>query len=131
MALAAASLATASCGGEQSRVPSGQPIAVTAAQLAGAYEESERAAQREYGNRRLLVTGTVTRVTVDFQDNPVLRMQGLPGLTDVHLTLAEEAKAQADDVKPSAQMTLACEGATLVIGSPTLDGCTFAGKDGA
>lgn len=130
-ALAGACLATASCEEEQGRASNGKLVEVTAAQLASAYEDSETKAQKEYGNRRLSVTGVVTRVTVDPQDNPVVRMQGLPGLTDVHLTLAEEARAEADGVKPGAQMTLRCEGATLVIGSPTLDGCTFAGKDGA
>lgn len=103
----------------------GERITISAAELGRAYAESDSAAQRKYGNRRLRVTGIVTGTGGDAADNVVLRMQGPDPLVDVHLTVSEEARAEAEGVAKGSQQTLLCEGATEVLGSPTLDGCTF------
>lgn len=131
-ALAAAFfLILTSCGGAaESPVETG-PLSVTAMQLGEAYAASEAQAQARYGNRDLVVTGTVTLVTTDPANNAVIRMKGSDELHDVFLTLFEGEKARAQHVEKGSRLTLRCEGATLVIGSPTLDGCTFAENSGS
>jgi len=106
-------------------VPNGAPLSISAVDLGAAYADDESKTQRDYGNRRLLVTGMVTGVTSDFEDNEVVRMKGPTNLIDVHLTLAKEARSQAQTIRKGSVVTLRCEGATLVIGSPTLDGCAL------
>jgi len=127
LATSFAYLALTSCGDEGSSPANGEPINVTAAQLSKAYDDSEPAAQRRYGIRSMLVTGTVTGLTTDTLDNVVVRMRGADQYQDVFLTLAEEEKEKggARNVKKGAELVLRCERATLILGSPTLDGCTF------
>jgi hypothetical protein len=119
LALAAAACTDAEAPGASER------ITISAVELGKAYADSEPSAQRRYGNRRLRVSGVVTGSSLDVSDNIVLRMKGPDPLVDVHLTISEEAKTQAENVERGSQMTLLCEGATEVLGSPTLDGCTF------
>ena len=126
---AAALALLAACDGAADAPGEAGPPKVTAEQLGQAYAESESAAQAKYGNRDLVVAGTVTNVTVDAADHAVIRMKGSDELHDVFLTLFDEETARAAEVKRGDALTLHCEGATLVIGSPTLDGCTFEDGD--
>lgn len=121
---------TAGCGGEEP-APGDEYVTISAVELGRAYEESPATAQEQYGKRRLRVTGMVTNVTTDFADHAVIKMRGPTELIDLHFTLLEEAKAQAEQVRKGSEATLLCEGATLVIGSPTLDGCIVEGAPAA
>ena len=122
--LAALVLAAAACS-EGEAPGASERITISAVDLGKAYADSESSAQRRYGNRRLRVSGVVTGMSLDVSDNIVLRMKGPDPLVDVHLTISDEAKAQAENVARGSRMTFLCEGATEVLGSPTLDGCTF------
>jgi hypothetical protein len=123
---AAAALALAAGGCSDAGAPgTGERITISAEDLGRAYADGEASAQRKYGNRRLRVTGVVTGTSFDSTDNFVLRMKGPDPLVDVHLTISDEARARAEGVAKGSLLTLLCEGATEVLGSPTLDGCTF------
>ena len=124
LSAAALALMAAACGDSEPPGP-GERISLSAEDLGRAYADSEPAAQKRYGNRRLRVTGVITGMGIDVSDNFVLRMKGPDPLIDVHLTIADEARAEAETVKRGTKLTLLCEGATEVLGSPTLDGCTF------
>lgn len=101
------------------------PIAVTAPELDQAYDDNEAAAQQTYGNKPLLVTGTVTGITLDFADDPVVAMRGMNEYSDIQLSLAEMSKAKAASVKKGTELTLSCEGVGEVIGTPILNECNF------
>lgn len=123
-ALLLLSLGAASC--YEAPVPkNAPPLDVTAVHLSKAYEDSEGAAQRRYGNRPLRVTGRVTAITSDPADNAVIRMKGGSIFTDVYLTVTEDSREQSERVTKGSELTMRCEGAAEVLGSPTLDGCTF------
>lgn len=124
LACAAAMAMGASCSREQA-APSGEYVAISAVELGRAYADSPSSAQEDYGKRRLRVTGTVTGITSDAADHAVIKMKGPTELIDVYLTLLDEEKDKAVTVQKGSELTLHCEGATLIIGSPTLDGCTF------
>lgn len=123
-AIAVLALVSASCSEGDSYRP-GERVSVTAEALGTAYAESEPAAQQEFGNRRLRVTGIVTGMGIDASENFVLRMKGPDPLIDVHLTIADDARAEAERIGRGTKLVLLCQGATEVLGSPTLDGCTF------
>ena len=122
--LLALSFGAASCNPQE--IPkNAPPVEITAVQLSKAYEDSEGSAQRRYGNRPLKVTGRVTAITSDPADNAVIRLKGGSLFTDVYLTVAEDHREQAERVSKGSELTMRCEGAAEVLGSPTLDGCTF------
>ncbi|HEX8214531.1 MAG TPA: hypothetical protein VF582_03555 [Allosphingosinicella sp.] len=123
-AAAALALVVASCS-DAGAPGTGERITISAVDLGRAYADGEASAQRKYGNRRLRVSGVVTGSNIDSTENFVLRMKGPDPLVDVHLTVSDEARAQAKGVARGSEITLLCEGATEVLGSPTLDGCTF------
>jgi hypothetical protein len=39
--------------------------------------------------------------------------------------VVEDSREQAERVSKGSELTMRCEGAAEVLGSPTLDGCTF------
>lgn len=100
-------------------------ISVTAKELAKAYEDNEAAAQQKYGTSTLLVSGTVTGITLDFADDPVVQMEGVNEFLPVQLSLADEAKDRAASLSKGMELTLRCGELSEVIGAPMLDECTF------
>lgn len=101
------------------------PTPVTARELAQAYDANEAAAQAQYGDRPLLVTGTVSAVRLNFADDPVIEMVGLYIYSDVQAALADSAKSQASSVSKGTELTLRCDNVTEVLGTPMLHGCVF------
>lgn len=98
---------------------------VTSAELARAYEANEAAAQQKYGDQALEISGTVTAVTLDFADNPVIQLNGINDIIGVQAALADASKAQAANVKKGQKVTLTCEKVSEVIGMPMLANCTM------
>lgn len=101
------------------------PTETTAMELARAYEANEAAAQKKFGDRPLLISGTVTGVKLDAADDPIIEMQGVNQFLGVRLELAEAAKARADTVNKGQKLTLLCEEVSEVMAIPNLKGCTF------
>ncbi|MEA1015587.1 OB-fold protein [Sphingosinicella sp. LY1275] len=99
---------------------------VTALELAQAYDANEAAAQARYGDRPLLITGTVSEVTLDITDDPVISLEGLNQFSNVQLGLADEAHAAAANVSKGTEVTLRCERVREIIGTPMLSDCKFA-----
>ncbi len=100
-------------------------LAVTAQELASAYEANEAAAQQQYGGQPLEVTGTIAGITLDFSDDPVVQLSGTNEFLDVQASLAEGSKSKAGNLSKGQQITLRCESVTEVISAPMLSECSF------
>lgn len=111
--------------------PPPAPVAVTSVELGKAYDENEAAAQLKYGKSRLLVSGTVTAITLDYLDKPVVKMPGIDLFSDVSLELAEEAQPKAADLKKGQRLVLLCDSVGEIMGSPMVSECTFPVETGA
>ena len=108
--------------------PPAEPVkalAVSAAQLARAYDDNEAAAQRDYGGRPLFVAGKVSGVDLDIVDNPVVQLDGTGMFQDVHANLTDSDKPKAADLHKGQSVDLLCQDVSEVIGSPILKDCAF------
>jgi hypothetical protein len=96
-------------------------VTVTARDLAKAYEENEAAAQLKYGDKPIAVTGTITGITLDFMDNPVVQLSGVNEFMSVQGDLADKDAAAA--LKKGQKITLHCASVTEVVSAPMLKEC--------
>lgn len=98
-------------------------MAVTAKTLAAAFDANEVAAQTTYGDRPLLVTGTVAGVTLDFSNDAVVQLEGANPFLNVQAALSEDSQAKASGVAKGQTVTMTCGGVSEVIGTPMLSEC--------
>jgi hypothetical protein len=96
-------------------------MAVGSVELARAYENNEVAAQASYGDRRLLVTGTVTGISLDLFDSAVVQMEGTNQFLPVQARLTEKDAAAA--LSKGMSVKVVCERVTEVISAPILSKC--------
>ncbi len=101
------------------------PVEVTAIELARAYQANEARAQKDYGDRPLLVTGTVDGVDLDFVDDPKVKLRTENQFLSAQATLVDADKPKASDLSKGQKITLLCEGVSEVISIPMLSGCSI------
>jgi hypothetical protein len=112
---------------EGGMVPNGElPLEVTATQLFGAYENNEASAQSYFGDRKLLVSGTVDKVMLDFTDDPIVLLRTPNQFMSVQAALADDAKGEAGNFSRGDKAKLLCENISEVIGTPMLKDCRAA-----
>lgn len=103
--------------------PEAAPVAVTARELFDAYQANEAKAQQTYGDQRLLVSGTVNGVDLDFSDKPVVKLQTSNEFMSAQASLTEASQPKAKDLNKGEQVSLLCTGVGEVIGTPMLKDC--------
>lgn len=103
--------------------PEEPPVAVTARDLAKAYEENEIAADQRFKGKPIAVSGTVSGIDSDMMDKPVIRLAGQNDFMSVNASgLAGDVAA---GLKKGQKVTLVCTGAGEVIGMPQLEECSL------
>lgn len=100
-------------------------IDVAAGELFDAYHENEVAADDRFKGKKLRVTGTIASIDKDFLDNVVVRLQTANQFQSVMATVREAEKSTAAKLKKGQKATVTCKGRGMVVGSPSLDDCTF------
>lgn len=103
----------------------GPPVVVTSLELAQAFAANEMAAQQQYGDRTLIVSGTVQSIELDFMDNPVVMLPGTDQFSNVQASLAEESHAAAAGLQKGQSVSVTCTDLSEVIGTPMLGDCTL------
>lgn len=106
--------------------PEDLPLAVTATELFNAYENNEASAQGYFGDRKLLVSGTVDKVILDFMDNPVVLLKTPNQFMSAQAALADDAHGQASGFNPGNKVQLLCEGVSEVVSTPMIKDCRTA-----
>lgn len=101
------------------------PREVTAIELFRAYEANEAAAKKQYGDQRLLVTGTVAGVDLNLTDQPVVLLKTPNEFMSARADLADSAKDHASDLKKGETVKLLCAGVQEMMGVPLLSDCEF------
>lgn len=98
-------------------------IAVTAVELSAAYDANEVAAQEQFGNRIIEVSGKVDSITLDLTDDPVVNLS-VPGtLIGVKVNFAADQNQQVATLSKGQQLTVTCSSVREFGGSPILDDC--------
>jgi hypothetical protein len=105
------------------------PVAVTVKELFNAYQANEASAQSYFGKRKLLVSGTVDKVALDFMDNPEVLLKTPNQFMSAHAALAADAKDQAGQYSPGDSLKLICEDVSELASIPMLKECRSAAKD--
>jgi hypothetical protein len=98
-----------------------RPIA--AAELWMAYVRDQVAANRQFKDRLLLVSGTVRSVERDFEGRPMVRLTTGDAYDSVNAKMATRRDLTSAGVRKGDAVTLLCVGRGSLIGSPQLTGC--------
>ncbi len=106
-------------------VPKIEAIKVTAGEISKAYEENEAAADSQYKDKILEVSGKVSGITKDITDNTVVALAGSNQFIPVQGTLTNEEAAKALSLKKGDKVTLQCKGAGEVASFPMLQDCAL------
>lgn len=99
------------------------PLPVTATELFNAYESNEAAAQQQYGDRPLLVSGTVDGVDLDFRERPVVKLKTPNQFMSAQANLTDNSVPKASELSSGQPISLRCAGVSEVIGTPMLKDC--------
>lgn len=103
--------------------PETADVQVTAVELAAAYEANEVAAQQEYGNKTVDVTGRVSGVTLDFMSNPVIQFTGTNQFLPVQAQFDKGYAKLISNVGKGMNLTVRCKSITEVVSAPMLSDC--------
>jgi hypothetical protein len=98
---------------------------VSAFKLWSDYQANEVAADTLYKGKRLQVEGIVTSINKDFLDEAYVTLGTPNAFMQVHANLNRDAIPEASRLEKGQAVTLDCIGGTMIIGSPSLDKCSF------
>lgn len=104
--------------------PATEFIKITSAALGKAYEENEAAADDQYKDKNLELSGTIQSIQKDAFDNTVVSLNGVNEFSNVMATLSDVASKDALKLKKKQKVTLVCIGNGEVMGSPMLKDCS-------
>lgn len=100
-------------------------LGVTANELYQAYEANEAAAQAQYGNQVLEVSGVVESIVLNFRDEPVIHLATSNPFYSATVDLVEADKSRAAALQKGQHLIVICQGVSEMIGSPSLKGCAI------
>jgi len=101
------------------------PTEVSAMELFRAFQANELAAVAVYGDRPLLVSGTVTSVDLDFMDEPVVMLATDNEFMSAQLDFDDQDSTEISYLRVGQTVTALCLELSEVIGTPMLDDCTL------
>lgn len=104
-------------------VASASALKVTASQLAQAYESNEAAAQQNYGDRPLEVSGVIHSIDLDIMDKPFLVLDAAGSFLGAQMHLTEASQARAATLAKGQKVTAVCQKVREIAGTPMLDNC--------
>ena len=105
--------------------PTETAIPVTATELYNAYDNNEVAADKQFKNKLLQISGTIESIDSGISDQAVLEL----GTGEMFMSVSAEGDDNFTDIASTLskgqQVTLLCRGAGEVIGMPFVDECVF------
>lgn len=102
-------------------------LKVTARELFRAYQDNEAAAQAQYGERILDVSGTVESVDLDLTDDPVVRLETDNQFMSAMVDLIDSEKPKAASLNKGQVIVVRCTEIREIVGSPSLRHCAIIG----
>lgn len=97
-------------------------LRTTAAEYEAAYDDNEISADNQYKGKRILVTGTVSRIQKDFSDEGNIWLRG-SGLLGIHAVLDRTGTKAAASFTRGQRVSLVCTGAGQFLTVATLSAC--------
>ena len=96
---------------------------VTAQEIFEAYDNNEVAADQQYKDKPLLVTGTVSGISSDFMDDAQVQLATSNEFMDVMASGDDTFNSAAATLSKGQKITMLCQGGGEVVGSPMLSEC--------
>jgi hypothetical protein len=116
-----------SAGGSSAAAPPPPPaepaIEVTATQLHKAYHANEVAADAQYKDKHVLVTGTVEGIKKDAFGSPYLSIESGQMFMNLHCTFSRDSAGQLAQVSKGSSVKLAGRVSGMVVGSVMVKDC--------
>jgi hypothetical protein len=109
--------------GGSTTAPVVEPTKVSANELFAAYQANEASAQGQYGDRPLLVSGTVDGVDLDMTNDPVVKLRTSNEFMSAMANLTDASKPKASGLSKGEKVTLLCKNVGEVMGIPQLRDC--------
>lgn len=106
----------------------GPPVEVTVGQLVSAYARNEAAAQMEFGDKRLRVTGNVSKIDLDLDDLPVVAFSHAGDNGAAYLRFATGLESQGASLEKGKSSTFLCTKISESLGTPNLSECRLEGS---
>jgi hypothetical protein len=100
-------------------------VTVDAIKLWRDYDANEVAADGAYKGKLLQVTGTVASIDKDILGDIVVHLRSPNEFMNTRATLEKSETSKAAALNKGAHVTLQCTGKGRIVGSPSLDDCTF------
>lgn len=100
---------------------------VTANELFRAYQANEAAAQAQYGDRILDVSGTVASIDLDLTDEPFVTLETDNQFMSAMVNLIDSEKPKAAALTKGQAIVVRCTGLREVAGTPALQDCAIIG----
>lgn len=98
---------------------------VTAQEIFEAYDNNEVAADQQYKDKPLLVTGTVSGISSDFMDDAQVQLATSNEFMDVMASGDDTFNSAAATLSKGQKITMLCQGGGEVVGSPMLSDCVI------
>lgn len=115
-------------GGDQAAsvsVDQGGAVRVSSIQLAQAFDQNEVAAQMQYKGKTLYVDGTVSGVTLDIMDNPVIQLEGANQFMPLQASFEKSYSQAISQISKGQRITVICRDISEVASVPMLDSCSL------
>jgi tRNA_anti-like len=96
-------------------------LPITSLQLSSAYDANEVAAQQQFGDRPLLISGTVTGISLDLLDQPIVSLNSINEFLSVQASLSDADAA--GQLQKGQEVRMLCQKVTEVISAPQLSDC--------
>jgi hypothetical protein len=106
----------------QAPAPKPEPLAVTAIDLEKAFDENEVAAQMKYGAQPLLISGKLTAITLDADDDAMLHIDSGAFLA-LTATLPPAQTSHAAGLKKGDRVKILCAELREMLGKPMIRDC--------
>lgn len=100
-------------------------LRATAKEIFRAYQSNEAAAQKQYGDRSVEVSGVISGITLDISDDPVVELATDNQFMAMQLQPDENSKAKAAGLKKGQKLTAICADISEVVGTPMAKDCSF------
>ncbi len=101
-------------------------VEVDARRLWQDYDSNEVAADNVYKGRILKVHGTVSSISKNFMEDIIVHLASQNQFMDTMAEMKKSEAGQAAALSKGQRVVLSCEGKGRIVGSPSLDDCTFA-----
>ncbi|MBZ1392289.1 OB-fold putative lipoprotein [Psychrobacter pacificensis] len=98
---------------------------VTAQEIFEAYDNNEVAADQQYKDKPLLVTGKVSGISSDFMDDAQVQLATSNEFMDVMASGDDTFNSAAATLSKGQKITMLCQGGGEVVGSPMLSDCVI------